>query len=732
MFQNKFTVIVQSWKSEQLKARIKNGVMQVSGRNIPDLKKITVSQGDQSVSISSELNLSLNWISFTGTTSTTFNLPYRGIVTIGRSDNNIIQLKNNMISGRHTTLRCENGTVSAIDGYNGKASSNGTYLNGKRLSTARMQSGDYLDIVNARIRLVNTTLYFEQVEGILKLNQLQGEAHPERKQPIREPLYRRSPRLREGMPVQEIILAKAPSKMGMFQKRRGLFSSLIGSGAMIASSVAVGAVSPALLAARAAGLVAPIANIAMGSSDNKKNKKLFEKQEAERREKYGAYIEAQKARILLTAEQQRKILKAENPNTEEWNNCVQNLRPNLWERRPTDSDFLDVRIGMGYEQLCVPVKTPATAMGFQMEVDEAELMAQQIVDETRIVDDIPARVQLGKYGSVGIVGQRPQVVGLLKNMLISLTSAHFYEDVRIVGIFDNAEQNVWEALRWLPHIWDDEKQSRFLAFDGANTERINDTFYEILRQRLSVRQSYDQQTPLPHYIFILGSYQAMKRSKLMADLLKNSPMAGATTIFAYNLGDKDSQYQRTFLPPECQFIIDTNDINGPCAYEFARADRRFMFTLDTPVTASQFDSFCRSLSSIKVEIGAGKLELPSGVTFLEGLGVSNVRELNVWENWSSYDKKVLNAPLAVLQNGKSLELDIGDMQQPPVSLVAGMAGSGKSEFLKTWILSLAVQYSPEELSIVIIDYKGGSMANSIDALPHVIGKITNIESGDMM
>lgn len=179
--------------------------------------------------------------------------------------------------------------------------------------------------------------------------------------------------------------------------------------------------------------------------------------------------------IQLTADQQRKILTRENPAPKDCMAAAEALRPTLWERRPSDSDFLDVRIGMGYEPLCVNVKTPADAMGFQMEEDETETLAKQIVEETRIVDEIPARAQLRRYSTVGVVGNRAHVVTLLKNMLVSLTAAHFYEDVQIIGIFDPEERQVWESMRWLPHVWDLDKQSRFLAFD----EESADSFEQI-------------------------------------------------------------------------------------------------------------------------------------------------------------------------------------------------------------------------------------------------------------
>ena len=56
-----------------------------------------------------------------------------------------------------------------------------------------------------------------------------------------------------------------------------------------------------------------------------------------------------------------------------------------------------------------------------------------------------------------------------------------------------------------------------------------------------------------------------------------------------------------------------------------------------------------------------------------------------------------------------------------------MTGSGKSEFIMTYILSLAVNYHPYEVAFILIDYKGGGMAKAFEKLPHTAGIITNLD-----
>lgn len=72
-------------------------------------------------------------------------------------------------------------------------------------------------------------------------------------------------------------------------------------------------------------------------------------------------------------------------------------------------------------------------------------------------------------------------------------------------------------------------------------------------------------------------------------------------------------------------------------------------------------------------------------------------------------------------------LDLG--ADGPHALVGGTTGSGKSELLITWITALAAQCSPQELSLLLVDCKGGASFQAVEALPHVVGMVTDLEPG---
>ena len=651
-------------------------------------------------------------------------LPHNSAITVGRSPKCNITIKNRFVSSKHCVIGRENGVYFVED----CGSTNGTYVNSLKTSKSKIKSGDRIHIYNYTFKIDSGKIEILNAGDDITVNSIpssvtntKGSNYTEGKKPI----YQRSPRTQEEMPHEDIVLASPPSKGQKYEKHRGLLGSIASSAAMVGSSMFMGgAASAAMIAARASMLIMPATSIASETSTSKRNKNKAQAYAKLREARFSDYLNEQRARIFSVASQQQKIITDENPSAQDCIEIVNKLNRNLWERTPSDRDFLDVRLGMGYEELCVKVKDRSEAFGIELEDDDAKEMSAMLAEESKYVDNIPVRVALSKNCTVGVIGNRKKVIAQVKNMITSLTTLHCYSDVKIVGIFDEDEYDEWADIRWLPHTWDDNRQRRYIAFGKEDAHSICDSFNDMLKARKrELKDTVYKKVPLPipYYIFVLGSKKLLENEEIMANLVTNNPQMGITSLFLF-----DDIYS---LPPDCEYIVEMNE--NPTAYLKSKVNSKFIFTQDQ-YSAEKFDAFARRMSAIELKGFAVQAEIPSSVTFLEGYGVKTIEELGILERWNTNRAyKSLAAPIGVLAGNKTFCLNIRENKSSadehgPHGLVAGTTGSGKSELLQSWILSMCVNYHPNEVNFVIIDYKGGGMANLLEDMPHIVGKITNI------
>ena len=92
-------------------------------------------------------------------------------------------------------------------------------------------------------------------------------------------------------------------------------------------------------------------------------------------------------------------------------------------------------------------------------------------------------------------------------------------------------------------------------------------------------------------------------------------------------------------------------------------------------------------------------------------GVEKVKELNITSRWEKNAHKSLAVPLGLRGKEDIVNLNLHEKAHGPHGLIAGTTGSGKSEIIQSYILSLAVNFHPYEVAFLLIDYKGGGMAN---------------------
>lgn len=142
---------------------------------------------------------------------------------------------------------------------------------------------------------------------------------------------------------------------------------------------------------------------------------------------------------------------------------------------------------------------------------------------------------------------------------------------------------------------------------------------------------------------------------------------------------------------------------------------------------SEMDVFSRQLSNFKVRENASNAAIPDMLTFLDMYKTSRVEDLDMYHKWlENRTYESMRSLIGQKAGEQPVYLDIHEKYHGPHGLVAGTTGSGKSETLQTYILSLVLNYHPHEVAFILIDYKGGGMAQSFIGLPHLAGVITNL------
>jgi S-DNA-T family DNA segregation ATPase FtsK/SpoIIIE len=101
------------------------------------------------------------------------------------------------------------------------------------------------------------------------------------------------------------------------------------------------------------------------------------------------------------------------------------------------------------------------------------------------------------------------------------------------------------------------------------------------------------------------------------------------------------------------------------------------------------------------------------------------------ETWQTRPlRERLRVPIGVGTGGNAVLLDLKESAHGgmgPHGLVVGATGSGKSEMLRTLLTSLVIGHPPDQLALMLVDFKGGATFAPMAGLPHIAGMVTNIE-----
>lgn len=654
---------------------------------------------------------------------------------IGRTDDNSFCYENKFVSGKHARLSFDGKNWSILD----LGSTNGTYVNGLRVDSRNLTAGDLIYIMGLKIIVGYNFLAVNNPDGLLKINAQSLVEYrpqnieenekdfelPQKKYFFRSPRFHREieraeikidppPQLQKLDTVPLALMLGPSITMGMTSLSTGILSlnNVLANGGNITQAL------PTLLMS-VSMLLGTVMWPVLTKKYEKKNKL---KNEKKRQEKYLAYLDRVRDEVRRKCKEQSDILQENLVSLEECAGRIAEERANLWERALGHSDFLKLRLGLGNLPLDADVKYPEKK--FTMENDNLQDAMLSLGEEPKQLVNVPISVSLVEKTTVGIYGEFMQTINMMKALILQMISFHSYDELKIILISDECNNREWNFVRFIPHFWNDDKSVRFLAF---HTDEVKELSAYIERNILSRgdTENRDYSELSPYYVIISTSKTLSEKCEGLQQLLKFKNNRGFSILLsASKLSD---------LPKETKFVIS---VDGDNSRMFDRDDttgKAIQFSAEK-ANEKTIDNLAEDIANIELDLSTQRYSLPSMLTFLEMFNVSKIEHLNSLTRWKENNPTMsLQTPIGVDAYGEAFYLDLHQNFHGPHGLVAGMTGSGKSEFIITYILSLAVNYHPNEVAFILIDYKGGGLTGAFEdaergvKLPHLAGTITNLD-----
>jgi len=446
-----------------------------------------------------------------------------------------------------------------------------------------------------------------------------------------------------------------------------------------------------------------------------KDKSNRKKSKERRKRIYTHYLESKRKELQELAERQADVLQFHFPAFERMKYLTEQLSDRLWERTLESPDFLQFRLGSGKVPASYSISVNSSDMS-NREMDELLEESQKLEMVYREIDQLPVTADLHK-GAIGLIGKESVYKNEIHQLIGQLAFFHSYHDVRFVYIFHEEEYTDWEWMKWLPHFQLPQSFAKGFIYNEKTRDQILSSIYEVLRER-DIEEDSDKVRFSPHYVFIITNHQLISDHVILQYLEGEYAHLGMSVIFAAEAKESLSDNIHTLV----RYI---NDKQGDILIQNKKA-------VKIPFEMDEFkhegnEQFARTLRTLNHQIGMTN-SIPSSVSFLDMLRVKDVDQLPIQENWLSRESaKSLAVPVGLKGKEDIVELNLHEKAHGPHGLLAGTTGSGKSEFLQTYILSLAVHFHPHEVAFLLIDYKGGGMAQPFKNIPHLLGTITNIE-----
>ncbi|WP_026374184.1 FtsK/SpoIIIE domain-containing protein [Agrococcus lahaulensis] len=430
------------------------------------------------------------------------------------------------------------------------------------------------------------------------------------------------------------------------------------------------------------------------------------------------------------------------------------LGPMLWTRRPEHWNFLSVRLGTCRAESRNSIKDEESQDGLPEYIERVERLRERY----RYVDDVPIVESFSSVGSIGVAGPKSLASDALRGLAVQLYGLHAPNEVVTVAICDAEWTGELEWMKWLPHTTSETSPFKEMPLaDSATAGAALLSALEELVLGRSKQAAADRKTPFDEdwhpmrygsdveraakdtvtsvqtsVVLVVTNDAPVDRPRL-TQILERGAAVGIYGVFVAPTVES--------LPAVCRSYIDVSAGLEDAKVGTVRSGVEYEGVKVEGVSSEYMDMLAKRLAPVvdaSIVVNDSS-DIPDSVMFLSLVGPELAEDPNaVIDRWRQNNtildrsgepkprlKKAGNLR-AIMGQGASDAMTLDLRTQGPHALVGGTTGAGKSEFLQAWVLGMASAHSPDRVTFLFVDYKGGSAFADCVELPHCVGLVTDL------
>lgn len=390
----------------------------------------------------------------------------------------------------------------------------------------------------------------------------------------------------------------------------------------------------------------------------------------------------------------------------------------MWERCPTDSDFGQVRIGVGDHRLATTLVCPDPGS-----LDDTEPVStaalRQLVRTHSVVRNLPVAMSLIAFSTITVEGDDTRCRMLVRSMLMELTAFHGPDHVAVAVVCADQGGVAWSWTKWLPHLQHPTARDELGAsrMSYASLIELEHALAVDLGERGDFARDSRPTASLRHLVVVIDDGRVEGTERLVG-------AAGLDSVTVIDLAAPRAGAALRGL----QLIVAADAIAVRSTHgvqSFATADA---------VGVAEAEAFARRLARFRISQAARADDVRAGARVAPGLpallkipDVARLDPATAWRSRTAGER--LRVPIGITPDGRTVEIDIKEPAESglgPHGLCIGAADSDRSEFLRTLILALAATHSPDVLNLFLVDVTGAATFAGLQPLPHVAAVVTDL------